>query len=67
MKVTKKTNINKLIEKYPKAARIMFKHGLHCVGCYVAAFETIEQGARAHGMDKKTVGKMLRELNRTVK
>jgi len=67
MKVTKKTNINKLVEKYPKTADIMFKYGLHCIGCYVAAFETIEQGALAHGMDKKAIDKLVKKLNEIVK
>ncbi|MCK4927909.1 MAG: DUF1858 domain-containing protein, partial [Candidatus Aenigmarchaeota archaeon] len=35
-------------------------HGLHCIGCFAAAFETLEQGAMAHGLD---IDKLLKDLN----
>ena len=65
MKIAKKINLQKLIKKYPKAAEILVnKYGLHCVGCMAAAFETLEQGAKAHGMSAGEIGKMVKELNR---
>ncbi|MCK5594525.1 MAG: DUF1858 domain-containing protein, partial [Candidatus Aenigmarchaeota archaeon] len=39
-------------------------HGLHCIGCFAASFETLEQGAAAHGMDIK---KLVEDLNAAVK
>ena len=30
---------------------VFVAHGLGCIGCAMANFETIEQGAAAHGMD----------------
>ncbi len=36
------------------------EHGMHCLGCAIAAFESIELGARAHGMD---LAKLLKGLN----
>lgn len=46
--------------KVPGAAEVFAKHGLHCIGCFVSPFETIEQGASAHGID---VEKLVKELN----
>ena len=48
MKITKKTNLQKLIKKYPPAGEILAsKYGLYCAGCLAAAFETLEQAGLA--------------------
>ncbi|MBU2589764.1 MAG: DUF1858 domain-containing protein, partial [Nanoarchaeota archaeon] len=38
--------------------------GMHCVGCAIASFESIQQGAEAHGMD---LGKLMKDLNEVAK
>ena len=40
------------------------KYGLHCIGCSVATWETVEQGAKAHGIDGKKLEDLLEELNK---
>lgn len=64
--IKKDMTLGEVVSKHPKAAEVMLKYGLHCIGCGVAAFETIEQGALAHGMDSKTLDKMLKEINGAV-
>lgn len=64
--ITKTMTLGEVVSKFPKTIPIMLDYGLHCVGCHVAAFETIEQGALAHGMDKKQLEKMLKEMNKVV-
>ncbi len=66
MKITKDSNIGELLTKYPRAAIAMMKHGFHCVGCHVAHFETLEQGARAHGMDNEKLDEMLNDIKKAV-
>ena len=61
--ITRKTIIAEAVEKNPKAAEIMFKYGLHCIGCHVSPYETIEQGAMAHGISDKDIDKMVGEMN----
>jgi len=63
IKVTKDMTLGEVVNKYPDAAQIMLKYGLHCIGCHVASFETIEQGCKSHGMDDKQIEKMLKEIN----
>ena len=63
MPITKDTTLGEIASKYPKAAEVLAKHGMACVGCPMAMMETIEMGARAHGMD---VDKLLKELNKAV-
>jgi hybrid cluster-associated redox disulfide protein len=44
------TNIRELVAKLPIAAEVMTAFGLGCHGCSVSKYETIEQGAAAHGL-----------------
>jgi hybrid cluster-associated redox disulfide protein len=63
-KITKDMPIGEVVNKYPQTIEVFFKHGLHCIGCAAAAFENIEQGAQAHGID---VDKLMEDLNKAVK
>ena len=60
MAITKDMNIQEVVEKHPASVRVFLDHGLHCIGCAVARFENIEQGAMAHGID---VDALLSDLN----
>ncbi len=66
-KVTKDMTLGEIIKEYPETVEVMLKRGLHCVGCHVAAWETLEQGAKAHGMSEKDIESMLSEMNKLVK
>ncbi len=55
--------IGDLVQKYPDSVEVMLSYGLHCVGCHVNPFESIEAGAMAHGMDEKTINDLLKDLN----
>ena len=45
----------------PRARDVFASHGMGCVGCMGASMESIEEGARMHGVDPEVV---LSELNR---
>jgi hybrid cluster-associated redox disulfide protein len=62
--ITKGMTLEQLIKKHPEAVPVLFQHGLHCIGCHIAATETIEQAAEAHGIDLK---ELLKNLNDAVK
>lgn len=66
-KITRDMTLGDIISRYPETAEVMMKKGLHCVGCHVAAFETLEQGAKAHGMSDKDIESMLKEMNNLIK
>jgi hybrid cluster-associated redox disulfide protein len=61
--VRKEMTIGEVIEKYPESAQIMLQHGLHCIGCHVALWETVEQGASAHGIDPN---KLVSDINKEI-
>ena len=65
-KITKGMTLGELVSKYPEAAEVMLKHGMHCIGCHMAAWETVEQGSKSHGMTSKEIGKMVDEMNKVV-
>jgi hybrid cluster-associated redox disulfide protein len=64
MKITKDMKLQEVISKFPKTVEVFSKYGLHCFGCFAAAFENIEQGAKAHGID---VDKLIEDLNKAIK
>ena len=50
-KITRDMGIIDAVQKYPQIVEVFFEFGMGCLGCAAAHFETIEQGAMAHGMD----------------
>ncbi len=66
-KITKDMKLGDLVSKYPEAAMVMVKYGLHCIGCHLAAWETIEEGAKSHGISGKKLEEMLKEMNKAIK
>jgi hybrid cluster-associated redox disulfide protein len=50
IQITPATNISRLVAALPVAEEVLTEFGLHCAGCGVNKYETIEQGAKAHGL-----------------
>lgn len=65
-KVKKTMLITEITRAYPECALIMMNHGLYCVGCGVAMYETLEEGATAHGMSDLEIDSMVKEMNSTI-
>jgi hydroxylamine reductase len=61
--VTKDMTFTELLEKKPESMNTLFEAGLHCIGCHMSAYETIEQGCQAHGMNKKEIEELIKKLN----
>ena len=59
-KITKDMTFAELMALDKEAAGKLADRGLFCGGCPMAQFETIENGAAAHGVD---VDELLKELN----
>ncbi len=53
MGVDKNMTFSELLEKHPEAAEDLMEAGMHCIGCPASSFETLEQGAEAHGINAK--------------
>lgn len=64
MKINKDMAILEVVQKYPETMGVFFAFGLHCVGCHVAATESLEEGASAHGIVGKDFDSLMTELNK---
>ncbi|KNZ41068.1 DUF1858 domain-containing protein [Acetobacterium bakii] len=60
MKVTKDMGILDAVKAYPDSVNVFQAYGMHCFGCMAARFESIEQGAIAHGIDTDA---LIRSIN----
>ncbi len=63
MTITKEMTIEEVVSQYPETMMVFMRHGLHCVGCHVSAFESIEEGALAHGIN---VDALVSDLNKVI-
>jgi len=62
-KINKDILMGKLVADYPEIGRVLVEeYGLHCVGCMTAGMETLEQGAKVHGMSDKEIDRMVADL-----
>lgn len=59
--------IDQVVSKYPETYELLLGYGLHCMGCYGSAFETIEEGLMTHGYDDEEIAEIIQELNDFIK
>ena|SRR3989344_2816062 len=64
--VTKDMTMGDIVQKYPAAIEVMLSNGLHCIGCHVSYWETLEQGTLGHGMSEEQMNKMIDDINKTI-
>lgn len=64
--IRKDMNLAEVVFKWPVAAEVLLDYGLHCVGCVANSFDTIEMGAKVHGMSDEEIQEMLDRLNEVV-
>lgn len=62
MKITKDMNIIEVVQRYPDTMMVFMYAGMGCFGCHAAQFETIEEGASAHGIDTDKLVEALNEV-----
>ena len=61
--INKDMTFFELMRTYPESVKVLQKYNLGCIGCMGAQNESLEQGARAHGLDVDT---LLNDLNATI-
>ena len=65
--ITKNILMSDLVFAHPKAVEVLTDYGLHCVGCAANSFDTIEMGAKVHGMSDEEINEMMVRVNEAVK
>jgi hybrid cluster-associated redox disulfide protein len=67
-KITSDMLIAEIVECYPEVIDYLVEeYEFHCVNCVLAGFETLEEGALAHGIEGKEFKKLLNNINALLK
>lgn len=66
-KIGRSIMIGELVMNYPQSVEVLYSRGFHCIGCGLSAYETLEQGALAHGFDDAAIDDMIKEIKDAVK
>ncbi len=66
-KIDRDIQIGELVMNYPQSVEVLFQYGFHCIGCGLSAYETLSQGAAAHGFDDETIDRIIEEIKKAVK
>ena len=66
-KITRDIMIGELVMNYPQSVDVLFSYGFHCIGCGLSAYETLSQGAAAHGFDEETIDKLIEDIKKAVR
>ena len=68
--VTKSIVISEMMNENPDLyhalAGVMMSYGLHCVGCSASTTDTIEAGAKGHGMSDAEIDELVKEVNQVL-
>ena len=65
-KITMDMTIGEVVDKYPEIIDTLTSFGVHCVGCHVSPYETIEQGFMGHGMTGQEIEFAVSTLNKVL-
>ena len=55
--------IQEILKTKPEACKILLNFGLGCAGCELGAIETLEEGAKAHGLSDKEIQDLVDLIN----
>ena len=61
--ITADSLVKEVVEIHPQTIAVFVKHGLNCVGCYIAPFHTIADSAREHAI---ALDPLLGDLNQAI-
>lgn len=61
--ISRTTGMQTVMERWPHTTSVLSRYGLHCTTCGKAYRETLEQGARFHGLTDQQISRLIDELN----
>ncbi len=65
-KITGEMTIGEVVKEHPEVVPALLSYGVHCIGCHVSAWESLEDGFRGHGFDEEKINEILAKLNEVV-
>jgi hybrid cluster-associated redox disulfide protein len=67
MKINKESNLAEILTQFPEIAEVLIDYGLHCIGCPLSGMDTLESGAKVHGLSDEEIDEMIERLNEVIK
>jgi iron-sulfur cluster assembly protein len=64
--ITKETTIGDVVDNFPEVVDTLTDLGVHCVGCHVSPYESIEMGFKGHGMSDDQIMEAVNKLNSVI-
>jgi hybrid cluster-associated redox disulfide protein len=61
--ITPDLPMSEILEKWPQTIPVFMAHGFSCIGCYMSAFDTLEDALVVHGLPLEPI---LAALNQSV-
>jgi hybrid cluster-associated redox disulfide protein len=61
--ITRETLIMDVVSNYPEVLPILLDVGLHCIGCTLSAYDTMQTGCELHGFDQETIDQLIKAMN----
>lgn len=61
--ITKEMFVAEAVAKYPESIEVFSRYGLHCIGCFASELDTVESGAKVHGIN---VEHLLYDVNKHI-
>lgn len=61
--LTKTMNLFTVSQESPRSAELLAEYGLHCISCFFSEYDTLEMGAKVHGMSDEEMDEMIEEIN----
>ncbi len=55
--------IGEILKANPNAFKILEQYGLACVGCHLKTMETLNDGAKAHGLSETETLELIDKIN----
>lgn len=65
--LTKEALLGDVAIESPRTAELLAMYGLHCISCFASSFDSLEIGAKVHGMSDEEIDEMIAEINRELK
>lgn len=54
--------VEQVMNRWPDSVRVFLDFGMDCVGCPIAAFHSVEEASREHGIDGDAILAKLRSV-----
>ena len=65
--ISKDMMLGDIVSNYPESVPVITGYGLHCIGCHISPFETLEQGCKGHGVPDEMIDELLNDANEAVR